>query len=188
MDKNESFIHAETYFYHELFGNDLPDFLIQEVLNSEMKKNVDEKSAMANSFNKLCDLNINGSPIQYDEGNLLVDKNVDSMRIGRRNLDLHGYTEKGSMQATRRLLLLLDKTHPNVVKFNVGIGSHSDISKVQTSSNSETSDEGIPNHVTRKAVRQVCIEDLNLPEPQQHPINKGYLIERLPTSVFNEAS
>ena len=139
---------------------------------------------LSEKINQLCDANIQTGSIQFEGVTSLEDKKMDYFPFGKRNLDLHGYTKLGSLQASRRLLLLLDKTHPNIVKFNVGIGSHSEPLK---NTQSSSKDNENLQHVTRLAVKQVC-QELNLPEPEPHPINKGYLIERVPTSVFNEAS
>lgn len=195
---DDPFVNTQINFYHMLYKDeDIPDFLIRQVYNSdqinEYTFNDDEEKIlyMSEKINQICDLKINDSPIQFEKGNIFEDKKVDSMLIGKRFLDLHGYTKLGSLQASRRILLLLDRNHPNVVKFNVGIGSHSEPSRDRQSNFDQTgkqniiSDDFDLHHTTRNCVKVVCNE-LNLPPPQSNPKNKGYLIERLPANIYNE--
>lgn len=193
----KSFQDSLINFYHKLYeDDDIPDFLIKQIYDFD---NVDDynfdddekrKEYMSQKINQLCDLKINDLPIQFEKDNTFEDKKVDSMLIGKRILDLHGYTRLGSLQASRRILLLLDKNHPNVVKFNVGIGSHSEPQKDKPPNFNQQNDvygDGDLQHITRNCVKQICSE-LNLPQPQSHPKNKGYLIERLSANVFNDTN
>lgn len=97
------------------------------------------------------------------ECNELNDKTIHN---GHRMFDLHGYTMNGSEQALRKIFTSIDRSKQQIVKINVGTGSHSHdkIAKLP------------------KIVLKVA-NDLQLPPPIKHEKNPGYLIMILPPIV-----
>ncbi|KAK8881829.1 hypothetical protein M9Y10_044465 [Tritrichomonas musculus] len=116
-----------------------------------------------------------GPPFYLDDNTLIRDspledksfeynESVDiTIHSGHRMFDLHGFTTLGAEQALRRIFTSVDRSRQQVIKINVGTGSHSQdrIAK-------------LPN-----VVRKVA-EQLQLPMPVKHDKNPGYLLMILP--------
>ena len=97
------------------------------------------------------------------------DSNDAAVHSGHRMFDLHGFTSLGAEQALRRIFCTVDRSRQQVIKINVGIGSHSKGGVAK-----------LPDVVKKVA------NDLQLPAPVQHDKNPGYLLMILPPIANTE--
>ncbi|OHT15141.1 hypothetical protein TRFO_42691 [Tritrichomonas foetus] len=153
-----------------IFKDDICDILN---VSSEMFDMLAEKSDTSLSeedfYKKLIDDMIDSTiqPVLLPSETLEKTDSVGNpSKTGKRTIDLHKYTKRGARQTARRMLLLSNRSIPNVFKFNVGRGKHS-----------PDGIQSIPDQIVEVA------EELNMPKPQVHSRNQGYLNIYLPTQV-----
>lgn len=107
----------------------------------------------------------------FFECNSLEERNPNDLNThsGHRMFDLHGFTTNGAEKALRRIFTSVDRSRQQIIKINVGQGSHSIDKKGK-----------LPD-----VVRKVAY-DLNLPPPIKHEKNPGYLLMILPPIITIE--
>lgn len=159
-----------------LLNNGKYDKTPTEYIKDEKKIRIDTNLALfkAKEKNQLVPYYLNDNDFQYksDFGNLSFETNESSdvaVHSGHRMFDLHGYTTLGAEQALRRIFTSVDRSRQQVIKINVGQGSHSQDGKAK-----------LPNTVRKVA------KDLQLPEPVKHEKNPGYLLMILPPIISSE--
>ena len=106
--------------FDEFFGNESSNFDQDQIDEPEYSKKKDQIF-----LGVLSQMDTNRINIPFFEKESKAEKLKYKFPGGKRVLDLHEYTQAGSRQAVRRLILNLNRNFDNTVKIVVGRGSHS---------------------------------------------------------------
>lgn len=162
--------------FMNIFNNDRYDKPAIEFIRSENQIKIDKNlaSIQAKEKNQFVPYYLNDNDFQYksyfgDQSFEINESSDVAVHSGHRMFDLHGYTTLGAEQALRRIFTSVDRSRQQVIKINVGQGSHSQDGIAK-----------LPNTVRKVA------KDLQLPDPVKHEKNPGYLLMILPPIISSE--
>ena len=106
----------------------------------------------------------------FDDSSIENNSTGDSIvHSGHRMFDLHGYTMNGAEEALRKIFTSVDRSRQQIIKINVGQGSHSQ--------------DGI---AKLPDVLKKVANELQLPNPIKHEKNPGYLLMILPPIISTD--